>query len=405
MFDSTFAHYLSYGATDQQTVRALAGSYTGLLVPGTVAAFQRDGTGGFVLTLSATPDPPEYAIDPRTPLFQQGLSKPKKSHQSLADLLGIAALIRADDPDPSEFTDDVVGTMARNWAQFNGDYRSAAGSKFAKYATRLGQLVQPRDAQQPTFVFPPYFVARRRRDPWWDVSQRLFQATVDELGDAERAVRVVATTSGMGLADLLADVDDVRAAIWVSGLEELTADSDDLAEYAEAVSEASNDGMDLFALYGGFFSVLLQNLGLSGSSHGIGFGEYRQWVELPSSGPPPARYYLPQLHRYVQPDEATQLYFADRRLAACECVECESEPPIALDYHALMRHSVRCRATEINEWSGLGVPAAIARLSREFSDFRGVLHTCGLPDIAVNRIEQRAAHIPRWIGALRVCDV
>lgn len=400
MFDQDFSHYLSYGATDQQTVRALTGDYNGLLVPGTVAAFQRDGTGGFVLTLSATADAPEYAIDPRTPLFQQGLSKPKKSHQSLADLLGIPALIRTHDPDPSEFTDDIVATMARNWAQFNGDYRAAAGSKFAKYAKRLGQAVQPRDAQQPTFVLPPYFVARRRSDPWWGVSQRLFRATLEEMDDAERVVRVVATTSGLGLADLLTDVDELRAAIWVSGLEELTADSSELANYGQTVSDASDDGMELFALYGGFFSVLLQNVGLSGSSHGIGFGEYRQWVELPSSGPPPARYYLPQLHRYVQPDEATQLYFADRRLAECGCVECESEPPIALDYHALMRHSVRCRATEIQEWSDLGVSGAAQRLDEEYAEFRQVLHSCGLPDIAVNRIEQRGAHIPRWVHAL-----
>lgn len=400
MFDATFSHYLSYGATDQQTVRSLTGDYTGLLVPGTVAAFQRDGTGGFVLALSATPDSPEYAIDPRTPLFQQHLSKPKKSHQSLAELLGIPGLIRPDDPDPSDFTDDVIETMAQNWAQFNGDYRAAAGSKFEKYAKRLGQPVQPRDARQPTFVLPPYFMARRRRDPWWDVSQRLFRATIDELADASRAVRVVATTSGLGLADLLSEVDEDRAAIWVSGLEELTSESEALADYAVAVGEASDDGMNLFALYGGFYSVLMQNVGLAGSSHGIGFGEYRQWVELPSSGPPPARYYLPQLHRYVQPDEATQLYFADRRLAECDCVECESEPPIALDYHALMRHSVRCRAAEIDEWSDLGVAAAVERLTDEFGEFRSILHSCGLPDIAVNRIEQRGAHMTRWIESL-----
>ena len=34
--------------------------------------------------------------------------------------------------------------------------------------------------------------------------------------------------------------------------------------------------------------MLLQNCGLAGSSHGIGFGEYRNWIELPELGPPPA---------------------------------------------------------------------------------------------------------------------
>lgn len=51
MFDTPFEHYLAYGATDQSTVRELAGKFTGLIVPGTVAAFQREGTGGFVLSV------------------------------------------------------------------------------------------------------------------------------------------------------------------------------------------------------------------------------------------------------------------------------------------------------------------------------------------------------------------
>ncbi len=54
-------------------------------------------------------------------------------------------------------------------------------------------------------------------------------------------MRVIATTSGLGLADLLSDVEEDRAAIWVSGLEELTAESEELANYAEAVGEASDD--------------------------------------------------------------------------------------------------------------------------------------------------------------------
>ncbi len=77
MFDATFAHYLSYGATDQQTVRALTGSYSGLLVPGTVAAFQRDGTGKFVFALSATPDSPDYAIDLGRRCFNSDCRSPR----------------------------------------------------------------------------------------------------------------------------------------------------------------------------------------------------------------------------------------------------------------------------------------------------------------------------------------
>jgi hypothetical protein len=400
MFDSGFAHYLSYGATDQQTVRDLVGDYDGLLVPGTVAAFQREGTGGFVLALSATALAPQYAIDPRFPLFQQRLTNPKKSHLALAELLGIPELVRSREPTPDDFTDSVVERIATNWAQFNGDYRAAAGSKFAKYARRLGQEVRPRDARAPSYVLPPYLVARSPADPWWPISARLYDATRDALNGDGRCVRVVAASSSASLSGLLDAIAENRAAVWVSGLEEHASPVEVLRSYAQAVAHAQSGGLELFALYGGFFSVLLQNVGLSGSSHGIGYGEYRRWIELPESGPPPARYYLAQLHRYVQPDEAARLYFADRRLAECKCEECNGEPPLGLDYHALMRHSVRCRAFEISDWAGLDSGKMAARLRLELKEYKGVLHASELPEVAVARIERQAVHITVWADAL-----
>lgn len=400
MFENRFAHFLSYGATDQRTVRELAGDYNGLLVPGTVAAFQREGTGGFVLTLSATTEGPQYAIDPRFPLFQQALTRPKRSHVALAELLGVPELVRPTDPSPADFTDDIIETVARNWATFNGDYQAAAGSKFEKYARRLGQDVRPHDAKAPSYVMPPYLVAGPPPDPWWDVSQRLYEATSNALNDDGRCVRVIAARNVGALAPLTLAVSENRAAIWVSGLEELTRPASDLTEYALAIRESKQRNLQVFALYGGFFSIMLQNLGLSGSSHGIGYGEYRNWIELPESGPPPARYYLPHLHRYVQADEAARLYFTDRRLAECECAECNGEPPVGLDYHALMRHSVRCRAREIAEWRDLGTPEMVERLGREWAAFLAILHGSDLPEVAIARYERLGSHMSTWATAL-----
>lgn len=289
MFHEEFAHYLSYGATDQETVRELTGYYSGLIVPGTVAAFQREGTGGFVLSLSATAASPDYAIDPRFPLFQQALPRPKRSHSSLAELLGVPTLVRAGDPTPSDFTPEVIDTVAQQWAQFNGTYERSAGGKFAKYARRLGEAVQSRDAKGPLYVLAPYLVSVEVSDPWWAVSTQLFDAVQSRVAERGRCVRVVATKTPTQLAPLLDDIPDERVIVWVSDLEELNASASALSQYASAISSAAVAGKAVFALYGGFFSVLLQSVGLKGSSHGIGYGEYRRWVELPVSGPPPAR--------------------------------------------------------------------------------------------------------------------
>lgn len=400
MFTS-FAHYLSYGSTDQQTARDLSDKYAGLLIPGTVASFQHEGTGGFVLTLSALDDPPEYAIDPRFPLYQQSLHQPKKSHVALAKILGVPNLVQSVTPSPDFFTDDVVTTIAQSWARFNGTYENAAGGKFAKYAKRLGYPVVPEDKKPPTYILPPYTMAAAMSDDWWQISKRLFNATVEAVDVPDRCVRVVAVKSVDALAELLEDIPDTRVAVWVSALDEFKVSSDDLAEYGRAILRASKSGKSAFALYGGFFAVLLSSVGLKGASHGIGFGEHRNWIELPDSGPPPARYYLPQLHRYVQADEATQLYFADRRLAECDCDECVGHQPITLDYHSLMRHSVRCRASEIDQWVGLSLGEAADRLVADRDAFTNVLESSGLPNVIVDKTMRQTLHLEKWIRALR----
>jgi hypothetical protein len=397
-----FSHYLSYGATDQQTVRELVGSYNGLVVPGTVAAFQRQGTGGFVLALSATQAAIRYVIDPRFPLFQQPLLQPKKSHRALAELLGVPELVSITHPSPDDFTPERIDTIARNWVRFNTEYMGATSSKFEKYARRLQEPVQPAGAQPPSYILAPYTITTGLSSPWWDVSTRLFNSTCQQSRGPTPCTRVVAATEAKVLGDLLGAVQEDQLVVWVSDLEELETAPDVLAEYAIAIQQATARGQALFALYGGFFSVLLSSVGLKGSSHGIGYGEYRSWRELPQSGPPPARYYLPRVHRYVPQDLAYQLWLEDRSLAQCDCAECQGEPPIALEYHSLMKHSVLCRAKEIREWTELSTSEMADSLANEHRSFWEAVDRARLPGFLRRSAERYADHLPRWVDALRL---
>jgi hypothetical protein len=393
-----FAHYLQYGATDQQTARELTGAYDGLLVPGTVAAFQREGTGGFVLTLSATDAGPNYVIDPRFPLFQQRLLAAKKSHQALATLLNDPALVRQHAPQPADFPRTRTGELARAWIDFNRGYSTATLRKFDKYAERLQEEITPRGVKGPLHILALYLISRDRQDPWWSVSQRLFEQSREY---EPEVIRVVAAHEAEQLDGLLADVDDRRVVLWVSRLEELTLPGGELATYARAIQSATERGQDTFALYGGFFHVLLAGFGLKGSSHGIGYGEYREWTELPQSGPPPARYYLRRVHRYVSQELAYQLYLVDRSLVECDCAECDGRPPIALDYHALMKHSVRARAEEIERWTQFDPATSADLLETEHEAFSRSLTRLRLPPFLRPQAERSYEHLPRWVEALR----
>jgi hypothetical protein len=397
-----FSHYLAYGATDQETFRALRGTYNGILVPGTIAAWQRQGTGGFVLSISATAEAPPYMIDPRFPLFQQGLEKPKQSHQALAALLGDEELVRTSDPTPDAYPASRLADIAANWVKFNREYGITSNRSFDKYMRRLeGEEIVAGQAQGPEAILAPYFACAGVSDPWWSKSVQLFEFAQAE-SDGETVLRVVCASHSGALAELLSGLDaSERLVLWVSGLDEHNASERDLVQYRSAISTATAVGHEPFALYGGFFSVLLGVEGLRGQAHGVGFSEHRQWRELPESGAPPARYYLRRAHRYVGQDLAQALYEHSAALTECPCEHCAGRPPIQLDYHALMKHSVWCRDEEIGEWYGRDISTSADHLDSEHESLTTALRSGSLPPGVRGRAIGSIEHLSEWAKALR----
>lgn len=400
MFNQRFSHYLTYGATDQHTFIELSGVFDGLIVPGTIAAFQRDGTGGFVLTLSATDTSPAYLIDPRFPLFQQGLSTPKKSHLMLAELLGDEGLVVNKDPSPEDFDDARLRAIARQWVDFNMGYTGVT-EKFDKYAARLKEEIIPENVKLPSAVIAPYFMVSGADDPWWQASKKLFDFTLEALSGRLECIRVIAVKSTSFLREVLDDTRDKRLMVWVNDLHELQSGEDTLSEYCNGISHASSNEKQVFALYGGFFSVLMSNFGLMGSCHGVGFSEHRNWIELPRSGPAPARYYSRFLHRYISQEQAYELWKIDSEKYGCDCAECESRSPLELEYHALMKHSVHCRNLEIQECVGKSVEELREMLIKSKSRYTHSLSASSLSERKKSSLERLSEHLSTWISVLK----
>ena len=171
-------------------------------------------------------------------------------------------------------------------------------------------------------------------------------------------------------------------------------------EYQSALVNASERGQQAFALYGGFFSVLLGTSGLRGSAHGVGFSEHRNWRELPESGAPPARFYMRRAHRYVPQPLAQELWNTDSDLVRCRCPYCGGRPPVALDYHELMKHSVCCRAEEIERWYGQDPETVAELLDTEHGSLTQQIGDGGLPPAIHARAITALEHMPRWVAAL-----
>ena len=406
MFD-TFDHYLSYGAADQQTARELTGDYDGLLVPGTVAAFQTDGTKGFVLTLSASSnDAPKYVIDSRFPLFHQALRRPKKSHIALAQILGDPSLVSGFDFDPSNFDSDRLRDIATNWVNFNLGYTQLNSKYFDKYAKRLGEDVAPANASMPEAILPPYLMAESNTDARWRISDELWQHTQSAIASSGENIpgyRVVAAEDPGALEVLLAAVPETHVVIWADRLDHLQVDRigvDRLTAYGRAIRSASTDGKSMFALYGGYFAVTLGSVGLNGCSHGIGFGENRAYIELPNSGPPPARYYLPIVHKYVSQDLAEYLSLYAPALVDCSCEECLIGSPGELDYHSLMKHSVHARADEIRRAAGKSASQLAAELTEAAEFISRTLRSVRFPANLDRQVQTLFTHLDPWASCL-----
>ncbi|MDO8184679.1 hypothetical protein Q5424_04940 [Conexibacter sp. JD483] len=404
-FEHPYAHYVAYGSTDQSTFIALRRRYDGLVVPATIAAYQRHGTGGFVLTLSATSDSPPYVIDPRFPLFQQKLVAPKKSHEALAELLDDPSLVvdRGAPPATSAFPDARVQQIARKWVEFNTAYETANTNSFSKYARRLKEPVREADAKGPEAILPPYFACGGVDDPWWERSKLLYAETCAAAREtALPCYRVVCAVDSSVLDSLISELArPERIVLWASGLDEHNVEPAKLVAYRDAIVNAAAQGHAPFGLYGGFFSVLLGTFGLRGSSHGVGFSEHRAWEELPSAGAAPARYYLRRAHRYVMQDLAQQLHEASPDLTSCPCPHCNDRAPFELDYHELMKHSVWCRAEEIAVWAAMDTATAADALQNEFQALTIEINQAqGIAPATKKKARRSIEHLPRWVAAL-----
>jgi len=315
----------------------------------------------------------------------------------LAKILGDEALVQKDSPIASDFGAERIRQIATRWVEFNVGYRSTEAAKFRKYAARLGEQLRIGDASSPQRILAPYFCVSGLEDPWYEKSCELYAATNAAAGESVEVTRVLAAKSVDGLAEIVRDgyTDDV--CIWVSNLDEREATAGDLARYAQAIGKLESSGRRSFALYGGCYSVVLSSVGLGGSSHGIGYGEHRDWRELPRSGPPPARYYLPTIHRYAQQDLAQELWNHDPLLVGTDVVE----PPVNLGYHELMLHSVHARCEEIETFREMSIVDSIGLLESQNLEFRRRLATS--EDRAlVRQGNSIAEHLPRWIRSLRV---
>jgi hypothetical protein len=117
--------------------------------------------------------------------------------------------------------------------------------------------------------------------------------------------------------------------LWFSSLDEHQASAEELTAL-RALVEALAPAVQVFNMHGGYFSLALCKMGMSGIAHGIGYGEQKDVVPVIGQSIPAVRYYLPAVHtRAAVPDiersfSSVGVYSAiDFFKKVCDCVICK----------------------------------------------------------------------------------
>jgi hypothetical protein len=101
--------------------------------------------------------------------------------------------------------------------------------------------------------------------------------------------------------------------------------------------EALGEKVETYNLHGGYFSLLLCKFGLSGISHGVGYGEQKDVVPVIGQSTPTVRYYLPPIHSRLGVPPIERCFAAlgitsvqDFYKRVCDCVVCKGVVKISL---------------------------------------------------------------------------
>ena len=267
----------------------------------------------------------------------------KRSYRSLAERLGDPLRKAVKDSSavkPSEFRDNGVRT---SFCTRVTDYQLYRMTEELQADEELKDYLE--DAPRPAAVFAPYFyVEPSHSNDWLEANLSLMRtaATLD-LGVPVHGVLCADSShleneTMMGrLLGALPDTGISGIWLWFSGFFEDTADVDVLKSYRGLVEKLA-EKLDVRALHGGLFSLLLSKYGMSGVSHGTGYGEQKNVVPVVGQSIPMVRYYLPPLAKRLGVPEIERAFDAlgvqtpsDFHKKVCDCAVCKGVVSASLD--------------------------------------------------------------------------
>jgi hypothetical protein len=357
-----------------------------------------------------------YLVDPETPIFcldpsqfwKEDENVPKDSYMALANWLGPPISKAAQENRSLKDNDFYDGTGRLDKALVKSlvfnvfEFEKKIFDEFSsRLRTGLFRFIVDESesmVHQPEALIPPYFLLDSLSgNKWYEINKEIATVAPSLKGNFRLYMPLFITESLLetSRAQLIKDfvlpsgVDGVL--LWVNNFNEEEATVPRLENYTSFIKEVSETRKDLIIMYGGFLSLSLAQLGISGVSSGMQFWNYRDINKVPG-GKIPKRYYVERLHKFMQYSEFTRL-IKGYGAASCSCNYCQqqiytqTDPPLS----ALKGHFVHARSNEVQYANSFtSFPSLKGRLLNEFNQI--------LTDPKVPEYDK--SHMKRWASVL-----
>ena len=368
--------YITYQHNVQRFFRKHSEKYAGVMIPLSIATSFPAGTYGFVRALCSKHNT-SYAIDPRTPLFQKKWDRKnvRPPHKKMAEIMGepietegLSRNLEVKDFAAESSLNDITEKCLR--FQMNFRAREEDARKIEKYKRLLG-ISKLDDLSAPQFLIPPYFLFNEVGDEWYEVSINCIQRAVAMKIDAPirpilHFARWPDVKKWNSVLESLKKADIRACWLYPDSYREHESDLASLRSYRTVVECTVSERVDPYALFGGYYAILMHYYGLRGFANGIGYGEWRD-SGYHRGGSAMTRVYMLKLHRYLDAPLAQNIIDNDSEYFAGDTDllrECASTGMRLTDLTSVecLDHFMKCRYAEMEFVSNNPVGAARAEL-------------------------------------------
>ncbi len=224
---------------------------------------------------------------------------------------------------------------------------------------------------KPKWIIPPYFFISAGRKDWLPVNINSIKLAVENKNSNEKIFAVIMIDKEM--LPYEKDIDEIVAEynidgvdgymIWCAYMNENSAKEKELLHFQNFIKKLAIHKKPIHNMYGGLFSFLLEDKGMTGSSHSICYGEHR----IPFStggGGMITRFYQPYLYSKVPLTRMEEIERA-LKLKKCDCKYCVILKGVNTPGEELAltgKHFILKRINELKEINSKGIESFLKKL-------------------------------------------